>query len=183
MTNPQLLSLLRAKNACREAIDWLGTRDLALAWYECERGDWMIWGLRTLGCDDRKTWCNIAADCAERVLPIYEARDPGDTRPRVAIETLRKWLAGEATLDQVRAAAAVAAAAAAADAAYAAAYADDAAVAAAAAAAYAAYAAYADDAAACADDARLIERKAQADIVRKYVPPDVVQQLLEASKQ
>lgn len=33
-----------------------------------------------------------AADCAERVLPHFEQRQPGDTRPRKAIETLRAWI-------------------------------------------------------------------------------------------
>ncbi len=33
-----------------------------------------------------------AADCAERVLPLFESEYPEDKRPRQAIETLRKWV-------------------------------------------------------------------------------------------
>jgi len=32
-----------------------------------------------------------AADCAERVLPYFEQRKPGDDRPRKAIEAIRTW--------------------------------------------------------------------------------------------
>ena len=41
-------------------------------------------GHRTLG-----TW---AADCAERVLPHFEGRSPGDSHPRDAIAALRVWV-------------------------------------------------------------------------------------------
>jgi hypothetical protein len=36
-----------------------------------------------------------AADCAERVLPLFEAVEPADTRPREAIEGIRAWVRGE----------------------------------------------------------------------------------------
>ena len=39
----------------------------------------------------------FACDVAEHVLPIFEARYPGDNRPRMAIETARAWLDGTAT--------------------------------------------------------------------------------------
>ncbi len=35
------------------------------------------------------TW---AADCDERVLPLFEERFPGDCRPRTAIEVCRSWV-------------------------------------------------------------------------------------------
>lgn len=35
------------------------------------------------------TW---AADCAERVLPLFERAYPGDDRPRKAIEACRTWV-------------------------------------------------------------------------------------------
>jgi hypothetical protein len=37
----------------------------------------------------------LAADCAERVLPICEREDQSDRRPRDAIEATRKFVAGE----------------------------------------------------------------------------------------
>jgi hypothetical protein len=37
----------------------------------------------------------FAADCAEHVLPIFEARYPDDTRPRKAVEAARQFARGE----------------------------------------------------------------------------------------
>jgi len=41
---------------------------------------------------DQKTLALWAAECAERVLPYFEEKYPGDDRPRKAIEALRAWL-------------------------------------------------------------------------------------------
>ena len=46
----------------------------------------------------------FAADCAERVLPLFEARSPGDTRPREAIAVVRRFANGDATRDELAAA-------------------------------------------------------------------------------
>jgi hypothetical protein len=46
-----------------------------------------------------------AADCAEHVLPLFEAMQPHDDRPRRAIELARAWARGEATMTQARTAA------------------------------------------------------------------------------
>jgi hypothetical protein len=43
-----------------------------------------------------------AADCAERVLPLFEAAHPEDDRPRMAIEGARSWARGEITMTQAR---------------------------------------------------------------------------------
>ena len=141
---------LRLLRACGEAIEWVGQRDFANAWAECERPDWMLWLVGKMadegGWPDKKKVVLLAADIAESVLPIFEKEYPKDGRPRNAIEAARGWADGKVALKDVRAAAAYAAAAAA-DA-YAAAYA--AAAAAAAAAAYAAADADADAAAAAA---------------------------------
>jgi len=40
---------------------------------------------------DHKTLAIWAIDCAERVLPYFEGKYPGDQRPRQAIETLQAW--------------------------------------------------------------------------------------------
>ena len=50
-------------------------------------------------------------DCAERVLPIFEDEYPGDSRPRAAIETARRFADGEATTMELAAARAAARAA------------------------------------------------------------------------
>ena len=113
-----------------------------------------FWALRT---QDYRDYCLILADVAESVLHIFEEKNKGDTRPREAIEAIRKWHSGiitEAELKNAADAAAYAAYAAyaAAGAAYAAAgaAAADAADDAASAAAYAAADAAADAAYAAA---------------------------------
>ena len=42
--------------------------------------------------DDQKVMATWAADCAERVLPFFEAACPNDDRPRKAIEACREWV-------------------------------------------------------------------------------------------
>jgi hypothetical protein len=53
-----------------------------------------------------------AADCAERVLPLFEARAPADRRPRDAVDGLRAFARGELRVGAVRALAVAAHAAA-----------------------------------------------------------------------
>jgi len=91
-----------------------------------------------VGTLTREIAVTFAADCAARVLPIFEAEYPDDDRPRRAIEAARSGDANAAYADAAANAAAYAARAA--DAARAAAYAAYAANAGAYAAAYAAYA-------------------------------------------
>ena len=38
-----LQKLLTRLSACKEAVEWVGERDLPTAWAECERADWMLW--------------------------------------------------------------------------------------------------------------------------------------------
>lgn len=67
----------------RHILDTLGVEDA-------------IWALRSIEGVDRDIRL-FACDCAERVLPIYEAQYPQDTRPRNAIEVSRRYANGEAT--------------------------------------------------------------------------------------
>lgn len=53
-----------------------------------------------------------AAECAQHVLPLFEAVQPDDDRPRRAIELARAWTRGEVTMTQARTAAGFANAAA-----------------------------------------------------------------------
>ena len=41
---------------------------------------------------DHKTLALWAIDCAERVMSYFEEKYPPDHRPRLAIETLKKWI-------------------------------------------------------------------------------------------
>ena len=45
-----------------------------------------------------------AADCAQHVLPLFEAVQPYDNRPRRAIDAARAWTRGEVGMMQARAA-------------------------------------------------------------------------------
>jgi hypothetical protein len=50
---------------------------------------------QTLSEADRRTVAAWAADCAERVLPIFEAAAPGDGRPRNLVARTRAFARGE----------------------------------------------------------------------------------------
>ncbi|MCT2196460.1 Imm5 family immunity protein [Paenibacillus sp. p3-SID1389] len=54
---------------------------------------------------DQRTLALWAAECAERVLPCFEAARPKDLRPRQAIEAARAWVRGEVSMAAARAAA------------------------------------------------------------------------------
>jgi hypothetical protein len=45
-----------------------------------------------VGKTDQKTLATWACDCAERVLPYFQRKYPGDDRPRRAIEAGRAWV-------------------------------------------------------------------------------------------
>ena len=68
--------------------------------------------VRQLSGWNEKTARLFAADCAERVLPIYEKQYPDDNRPRKAIDAARKYTLGEITKEELAAAGAAARAAA-----------------------------------------------------------------------
>ena len=109
-----LLAFARDRGACAEARLWLNTQtDPHVAWEMCERPDWMIWFARRRSVE-RKVLVRIACDCARTALRFVPE---GEDRPRLAIETAERWTRNEATIDEVRVAAAYAAAYAAADAA------------------------------------------------------------------
>ncbi|MEV4731179.1 putative immunity protein [Saccharopolyspora sp. NPDC049426] len=49
----------------------------------------------TLTDSDHHLLARWAADCAEHVLHLFEQTEPGDPRPRQAIEQIRAWTRGE----------------------------------------------------------------------------------------
>ena len=59
-------------------------------------------GRPTLSEEDRRLVGRWVADCAERVLPLFEARAPSDSRPREAIEGIRAFARGEKRTGQLR---------------------------------------------------------------------------------
>ena len=52
-----------------------------------------------------KAIANWAADCAERVLPLFENAKPGDSRAKAAISAARRWSNGKITVAESRKAA------------------------------------------------------------------------------
>ena len=69
-------------------------------------------GALTLSEDDRRVLAAWAADCAERMLPLFERMAPDDSRPRDAIDGARAFARDELRLGPVRALAVAAHAAA-----------------------------------------------------------------------
>src|SRR4051812_410064 len=59
----------------------------------------------TLEDSDHRLLAAWAADCAEHVLPLFEAVRPADPRPRHAVEQARAWIRGEVTMTVARSAA------------------------------------------------------------------------------
>ncbi|MEA2518272.1 MAG: hypothetical protein QOF49_352 [Chloroflexota bacterium] len=59
----------------------------------------------TLEDADHRLLAQWAADCAEHVLPLFEAVEPGDRRPRHALDELRAWIRGEIAMTTARSAA------------------------------------------------------------------------------
>jgi hypothetical protein len=59
----------------------------------------------TLTDDDHRLLAVWAAECAEHVLPLFDAVRPGDDRPRRGIEAARAWVRGELRMMEARGAA------------------------------------------------------------------------------
>jgi hypothetical protein len=60
-----------------------------------------LWALRCTTTDSTVIRVTMDCDCAERVLPIYEKKYPGDMRVRHCIETTREYLVGKATKEEI----------------------------------------------------------------------------------
>ncbi|MFC6824687.1 putative immunity protein [Halopelagius fulvigenes] len=56
----------------------------------------------TIDEGDHRTLALWAADCAERVLPYFEAERPNDSRPRDGIEAARAWVRDEIGVSEAR---------------------------------------------------------------------------------
>jgi hypothetical protein len=101
----KLIAWCRARSACFAALDWLATfpasATLVDVWEACDRGDWLLWFASRVGVD-RRLVVEAACDCAETALAYVP---PSEERPARAIAVARAWARGEATADEVRAAA------------------------------------------------------------------------------
>ena len=100
-----MIDTLRQLGACKEAVEWASTHpDAPSAWNACPRGDWMLWVVARGGMCSRKELVAAACECARLALPYTQ-----DPRVLECIEATEAWTRGEATLEEVRAAAANAA--------------------------------------------------------------------------
>lgn len=88
MTNSQFKEKLKELNACQEAIDWIGDRDLQTAWNECERVDWMLWLCWKMDIGTKSQRIHAGCDCAETALKYVPK---GEDRPRLAIKAARRY--------------------------------------------------------------------------------------------
>jgi len=93
---------LRKLHACEEACEWVGGKSLEEAWETCERGDWMLWLAVKAGID-RKKVVLAACECARLSLKYVSEKE---TRPLKAIQIAEAWANGDASLEEVKRAAA-----------------------------------------------------------------------------
>ena len=78
---------------CPEGLAYAESKgyDFHRMWAECEDSAFLLWGLNKLDLLTPVLSARLGAEFAEHVLPIWEARHPGDARPRKAIEAARKF--------------------------------------------------------------------------------------------
>lgn len=74
MTATALRAFLVAHNACEDALSWIGDRDLASAWAECQRSDWMLWFMHVSGVTRDTRLRLFAADCADAESTLATVR-------------------------------------------------------------------------------------------------------------
>ena len=109
MSAEEVAQLLRNLGACIEARKWAEGKDLATIWSTCDQPDWLLWLVARMegkpGWPARQQIVLVACDCEELAAHYAE---PGEDRSciTIAIEAARKWARGEATIEEVRKAAA-----------------------------------------------------------------------------
>ena len=93
------MKLLNELKACQEAKLWAAGKTLSQAWVECNRADWMIWLLGRSQIN-KKIIATIAVEFAETC--VHNAKN----YPAVAecITTVKKYLSGQATQEELSAA-------------------------------------------------------------------------------
>ena len=103
MNSSELSTLLKRLSACPDAIKWAQDKDLKTTWDTCPRARWLLWLVGRMvgeeGWPSRQTVALAAGDCAATALKYVPT---GDDLPQLAIETVRGWATGKATLDEVK---------------------------------------------------------------------------------
>ena len=83
-----LQKYLTSMNACPEAVEWVGDKNLKTAWAECERGDWMLWLMGRV-CKDERIVVLAAAKTANLVRHLMK-----DPRSRSALDKALEYGGG-----------------------------------------------------------------------------------------
>jgi hypothetical protein len=104
LSKKDFLTIIEGNKACAQAIKWVReskTGTFTELWNECERADWMLWILAKMagqkGWPSKKTVVLCACDCAETALKFVPENE---NLPKIAIETARKWAAGEESKEE-----------------------------------------------------------------------------------
>jgi hypothetical protein len=87
--------------AAKECGAWAANnkvQSVSEAWAKLHRFDWMLWlaDTKSISLDESKLRL-FACDCAEEVLPFYQEKYLGDSRPLKAVEIARRFAKGETT--------------------------------------------------------------------------------------
>ena len=92
---------LKELDACDHAIEWAKDYDtLQEAWDNCQRGDWMLWLINKMQWSNVKDISLMAVAFARQVQHLMK-----DQRSINALDVAERYANGEATVDELRAAA------------------------------------------------------------------------------
>ena len=97
---------LKKLGACKEAREWAASYStLQEAWDACENGSWMLWlvAKRAGGeawSNERKPVLAAALDCAETVKHLWPEKSAA--RIAGAVDVLRQWIAGTASIERAK---------------------------------------------------------------------------------
>ena len=91
MNNNELIKLLNRASACSSSLLWLEKRDSKQMYYDCERGDWLLWLLAILDADSIKLK-KAEALCANTVRHLMK-----DERSRNVIDVILNFCDGKAS--------------------------------------------------------------------------------------
>lgn len=103
MTNKQLTKQLTAMGACKDAIEWVGERDLKTAWAECERADWMLWLAGNMAIECGRLSLRFTGTYRAQLEGVYRAAETCAENPtdenRAAAEAA--WAAEHETMCEI----------------------------------------------------------------------------------
>src|SRR5574343_514950 len=110
MNSAQFRAWLERHDACDPAMDWLGDRDAATAWTECQRADWLLWWAGAAGVTvPRALLADIVRVALDLARPASQL-SPAWPKAESAVVSVIAALEGRGNLEAARAAASAAAA-------------------------------------------------------------------------